>query len=93
MVGINNTSSSGLFVVGNGADVPDGNKSNAFEVFADGHAELAKTGTGGNAVLRREDLNNRINGLVKVMSREEVTDSNGNITIPEDVTAEIVILY
>lgn len=94
VVGISNASSGGLFVVGNGADVPDSNKSNAFEVFADGHAELAKTGAGDNAVIRREDLNNRISELVKVVSKESVTvDSDGNVTMPEGVTAEIVILY
>ena len=59
------TSSSALFTVGNGAS--DTNRSNAFEVYTDGRAELQTQGETENSVVIKSHLDKNINALDNVL--------------------------
>lgn len=100
VVGKRNKESEALFVVGNGNSFVSSSseevKSNAFEVFADGHAEVQSSHENDNSVIRKIDLVNYMSDFMEVYSEtdsENVVIGDNSLTLKNGHTPQIVVIY
>ena len=73
----NDNKSDTFFEIGNGAD--DSNRSNAFEVYADGHAEISVMGSTEKSVTTKKYVDDKI---------AEIPSGGGSITVDQTYNAE-----
>lgn len=75
-----------VFVVGNGKDAE--NRSNAFEVFPDGHAEVAKTGDSYKSVPQKDYVDYRDNSIIGRLEKEEIRAKAAEENLSDDLNTE-----
>ena len=75
-----------LFIVGNGTSDSNADRSNAFEVYEDGHAEVQTMGESNNSVATKEYVDSAINALEakKTVSVSLTKGDTGNYNINYD---------
>lgn len=86
-----------LFEVGNGTSTANSKRSNAFEVYSDGHAELQTQGTTDNSITQKkyvddikQELNSKINTLSSAGLTREIVTEMPNIEDANDYTIYMI---
>lgn len=91
VVGRNNESvSNALFIVGNGSS--DNSRSNAFEVYNDGHAEVQTQGTTDNSVVNKKYINDNILDYISLSYAAGPSGNQETTSITADNSSTITLL-
>lgn len=85
----NNNKSDTLFEVGNGSD--QNNRSNAFEVYSDGHAEVQTIGNTDNSIVTKQYVDNKTYDWASISNTPKI--NSDNTTFKTNISDGYVSIY